>query len=88
MAWCNMLWGCGRLDERPAGRRRIKDDGILDCLLHYAGQGHTVVLCTLDGAFALRTQVWRSLQRLCMPSLSFRVHTSHPSRGVGPETLC
>ena len=52
--------GCvHRLDERPAGRVRIKDDGILDCLLHFAGQGHNIVLCTLDKEFALRAQVWQ-----------------------------
>jgi hypothetical protein len=36
---------------------RIKDDGILDCLLHFAGLGHRIVLCTHDKLLALRAEV-------------------------------
>jgi hypothetical protein len=36
---------------------RLKDDGILDCLLHFAAKGHNVLLCTNDKQFITRAQV-------------------------------
>ena len=51
------LWA--RPSELPAGRllERLKDDGILDCLLHFAAKGHKVVFCTNDKQFITRAQV-------------------------------
>ena len=48
-----------RPTELPAGRviERLKDDGILDCLLHFAAKGHNVLLCTNDKQFITRAQV-------------------------------
>ncbi|CAL8468612.1 g8152 [Coccomyxa elongata] len=44
--------------ELPAGRliERLKDDGILDCLLHFAAKGHKIVFCTNDKQFITRAQ--------------------------------
>ncbi len=48
-----------RPSELPAGRliERLKDDGILDCLLHFAAKGHKIVFCTNDKQFITRAQV-------------------------------
>jgi len=45
--------------ELPASRKRerLKDDGILDCLMHFTAKGHKVLLCTNDKQFITRAQV-------------------------------
>lgn len=46
-----------RRAECPPGPIRIKDDGILDCLCHFADNGNRVVLCTYDKQLAVRAEV-------------------------------
>lgn len=47
------------LPHGRSGPERRGDDGILDCLVHFAFRGATVILCTRDRKFLVRVKVLR-----------------------------
>ena len=52
------------LPHGRSGPERRGDDGILDCLVHFAFRGATVILCTRDRKFLVRVKVLRRSRSL------------------------